>query len=73
MRGLADIAAGKFALSKVVIRHRIGFVPAGEASKLISLRNFQSLFHQEAASASAGTSADATASNLTDPFIDIIP
>src|ERR1700722_14131288 len=43
--------------------------PAGERSKLISLRYFQSLFHQDAASASAGTSAAASATHLSDPFI----
>jgi molybdopterin synthase catalytic subunit len=39
MRGLADIAAEKFALSKVVIRHRIGFVPAGEASIVVRVES----------------------------------
>ncbi len=43
---------------------------AGDRSKPISLRNFQSLFHQEAASASAGTSATASATHLTGVFID---
>jgi molybdopterin synthase catalytic subunit len=39
MRDLADIAAEKFALSKVVIRHRIGFVPAGEASIVVRVES----------------------------------
>jgi molybdopterin synthase catalytic subunit len=39
MRGLAEIAVGKFALSKVVIRHRIGFVPAGEASIVVRVES----------------------------------
>ena len=39
MRGLADNAVGKFALSKVVIRHRIGFVPAGEASIVVRVES----------------------------------
>ena len=32
MRAIAETAAGKFGLRQVVIRHRIGFVPAAEAS-----------------------------------------
>jgi molybdopterin synthase catalytic subunit len=39
MRGLAEIAAGKFSLGKVVIRHRIGFVPAGEASIVVRVES----------------------------------
>jgi molybdopterin synthase catalytic subunit len=35
MRNLAETATGKFGLSKVIIRHRIGFVPAGEASIVV--------------------------------------
>ena len=32
MRAIAETASGKFGLRQVVIRHRIGFVPAAEAS-----------------------------------------
>lgn len=39
MRGLAEVAVEKFALSKVVIRHRIGFVPAGEASIVVRVES----------------------------------
>jgi molybdopterin synthase catalytic subunit len=39
MRSLAEIAVGKFALSKVVVRHRIGFVPAGEASIVVRVES----------------------------------
>ena len=35
MRGLAETATGKFGLRKVIIRHRIAFVPAGEASIVV--------------------------------------
>jgi molybdopterin synthase catalytic subunit len=39
MRGLAEIATGKFSLSKVINRHRIGFVPAGEASIVVRVES----------------------------------
>ena len=39
MRGLAEIAREKFGLSKVIIRHRIGFVPAGEASIVVRVES----------------------------------
>ena len=39
MRGLAEIAASKFGLAKVVIHHRIGFVPAGEASVVVRVES----------------------------------
>jgi molybdopterin synthase catalytic subunit len=39
MRGLAEVAVEKFTLSKVVIRHRIGFVPAGEASIVVRVES----------------------------------
>ena len=35
MRAIAETASGKFGLRQVVIRHRIGFVPAAEASVLV--------------------------------------
>ena len=35
MRSLAEIATERFGLTKVVIRHRIGFVPAAEASIVV--------------------------------------
>lgn len=35
MRSLAETAVGKFGLSKVILRHRVGFVPAGEASIVV--------------------------------------
>jgi molybdopterin synthase catalytic subunit len=35
MRAIAETAWGKFGLREVVIRHRIGFVPAAEASVAI--------------------------------------
>lgn len=35
MRGIAESAASKFGLAKVVIHHRVGFVPAGEASVVV--------------------------------------
>ena len=35
MRGLAESAASKFGLTKVVIRHRVGFVPTAEASIVV--------------------------------------
>jgi molybdopterin synthase catalytic subunit len=39
MRGLAEIALGKFGVTKVVIRHRIDFVPAGEASIVVRVES----------------------------------
>lgn len=39
MRGLAETAREKFGLSKVIIRHRIGFVPAGEASIVVRVES----------------------------------
>jgi molybdopterin synthase catalytic subunit len=39
MRGLAEAARERFGLSKVVIRHRIGFVPAGEASIVVRVES----------------------------------
>lgn len=35
MRGLAEIAVGRFGLTQVIIQHRIGFVPAAEASIVV--------------------------------------
>jgi molybdopterin synthase catalytic subunit len=48
MRKLAETAIGKFGLTKVIIRHRIGFVPAAEASIVV---------HVESARRSAAFSA----------------
>ena len=39
MRGLAETAREKFGLSKVIIRHRIGFVPAGESSIVVRVES----------------------------------
>jgi molybdopterin synthase catalytic subunit len=39
MRGLAEAAVGKFGLTRVLIRHRIGFVPAGEASIVVRVES----------------------------------
>ena len=39
MRSLAEAATGKFGLARVVIRHRIGFVPAGEASIVVRVES----------------------------------
>ena len=39
MRGLAESAIGKFGLTQVVIRHRIGFVPAAEASIVVRVQS----------------------------------
>ena len=39
MRGLAEAAIGKFGLTRVLIRHRIGFVPAGEASIVVRVES----------------------------------
>ena len=39
MRHIAEIATGKFGLAKVVIRHRIGFVPAAEASVVVRVES----------------------------------
>jgi molybdopterin synthase catalytic subunit len=35
MRSLAETAISKFGLTKVIVRHRIGFVPAAEASIVV--------------------------------------
>ena len=39
MRALAEAAIGKFGLTRVLIRHRIGFVPAGEASIVVRVES----------------------------------
>jgi len=39
MRGLAEVAREKFGLNKVIIRHRIGFVPAGEPSIVVRVES----------------------------------
>ena len=39
MRALAEIATGKFGLTKVLIHHRIGFVPAGEPSIVVRVES----------------------------------
>jgi molybdopterin synthase catalytic subunit len=39
MRSLAETAIGKFGLTKVIIRHRIGFVPATEASIVVRVES----------------------------------
>lgn len=39
MRGIAESAASKFGLAKVVIHHRIGFVAAGEASVVVRVES----------------------------------
>lgn len=39
MRGLAETASDKFGLTKVLIRHRIGFVPATEASIVVRIES----------------------------------
>jgi molybdopterin synthase catalytic subunit len=39
MRGLAESATGKFGLTRVVLRHRIGFVPASEASIVVRVES----------------------------------
>ena len=39
MRGLAETAREKFGLSKVIIHHRIGFVPAGESSIVVRVES----------------------------------
>ena len=39
MRSLADAAIGKFGLTKLIIRHRIGFVPAAEASIVVRVES----------------------------------
>ena len=39
MRGIAESAASKFGLAKVVIHHRVGFVPAGEASVVVRVES----------------------------------
>jgi molybdopterin synthase catalytic subunit len=39
MRAIAETASGKFGLTRVVIRHRIGFVPAAEASVVVRVES----------------------------------
>ena len=39
MRGLAESATNRFGLAQVVIRHRIGFVPAAEASIVVRVES----------------------------------
>lgn len=39
MRGLAETAREKFGCNKVIIHHRIGFVPAGEASIVVRVES----------------------------------
>jgi molybdopterin synthase catalytic subunit len=39
MRGLAENAREKFGCGKVIIYHRIGFVPAGEASIVVRVES----------------------------------
>lgn len=39
MRNIAESATSKFGLAKVVLRHRIGFVPAAEASVVVRVQS----------------------------------
>lgn len=39
MRSLAESAREKFGCSKIIIHHRIGFVPAGEASIVVRVES----------------------------------
>ena len=39
MRSLAEVAQEKFDCSKIIIRHRIGFVPAGESSIVVRVES----------------------------------
>ena len=39
MRGIAERATSKFGLAKVVIHHRTGLVPAGEASVVVRVQS----------------------------------
>jgi molybdopterin synthase catalytic subunit len=39
MRSLAEAAMGKFGLARVLVRHRIGFVPAAEASIVVRVES----------------------------------
>src|SRR5476651_1011250 len=43
MRHIAVIATDKFGLAKVVIRHRIGFVPAAQASVVVRVESARRL------------------------------
>ena len=43
MRQIAESATDKFNLAKVVIRHRIGFVPAGQASVVVRVESARRL------------------------------
>ena len=58
MRILAETAIGKFGLTKIIIRHRIGFVPATEASIVVRV---------ESPRRSAGTACTATPSRGCTP------
>lgn len=39
MRGIAEIAGSRFGLARVVIHHRVGFVPAGETSVVVRVQS----------------------------------
>jgi molybdopterin synthase catalytic subunit len=39
VRSLAEAAMGEFGLTRVTIQHRIGFVPAGEASIVVRVQS----------------------------------
>jgi molybdopterin synthase catalytic subunit len=39
MRGLAENAANRFGLTKVAVHHRVGFVPAAEASIVVRVES----------------------------------
>lgn len=39
MRGIAESATSKFGLAKVVLHHRIGFVPTAEASVVVRVES----------------------------------
>jgi molybdopterin synthase catalytic subunit len=43
MRAIAEIASGKFGLTRVVIRHRIGFVPAAQPSVVVRVESVRRL------------------------------
>ena len=43
MRAIAGTAFGKFGLTRVVIRHRIGFVPAAQASVVVRVESVRRL------------------------------
>ena len=48
MRRIAEAAAGRFGLARVIIRHRTGFVPAGEASIVVRVESARRLAAFEA-------------------------